>query len=79
MATGGNPSEPLERSTMGKRDWDFNLDGLAHYGLLPDFFQDVSNLLAGNTLGATDLRVLFHSAEDYIRLWEKVDANKGVR
>jgi microsomal dipeptidase-like Zn-dependent dipeptidase len=79
MEVGGNASDPLQRYTMGKRDWDLNIDGLAHYGLMPDFFQDVANLLSGNTRGATDLRVLFHSAEDYIRLWEKVDANKGVR
>ncbi len=39
---GDNP--PLERNTAGpRRDFDINLDGLAHYGLLPDFLQDMRN------------------------------------
>ena len=39
---GDNP--PLERNMAGpRRDFDINLDGLAHYGLLPDFLQDIRN------------------------------------
>ncbi len=49
------------------KEWDFNLDGLAHYGLLPDFIQDLRNC----GLDRGDLRPLFRSAEDYIRLWER--------
>ncbi len=66
---GDNP--PLERCVVtgrnGPRDYDINLDGLAHYGLLPDFLQDCRN--AGLT--ADDLTVMFNSAEAYIRLWER--------
>ena len=59
---------PLRRSYVGpQRDYDVNIDGVAHYGLLPDFMQDVRNV------GATqrDLAPLFRSAEDYIRVWER--------
>jgi radical SAM protein with 4Fe4S-binding SPASM domain len=39
---GDNP--PLERYTAGlRRDFDINLDGVAHFGLLPDFLQDMRN------------------------------------
>lgn len=62
------PNEPLRRCTAGPRhDYDFNLDGLAHYGLLPDFLQDLKNL----GLTAEDLAPLFHSAEEYVNLWER--------
>ncbi len=54
------------------KEWDFNLDGLAHYGLLPDFLQDLKNC----GLDRRDLRPLFRSAEDYIRLWERMLRNR---
>ena len=54
------------------KEWDFNLDGLAHYGLLPDFVQDLKNV----GLDDEHLKPLFGSAEDYIRIWERCEANK---
>lgn len=50
-----------------ERVWNINVDGLAHYGMLPDFFQDL------RTVGVTteQLGPLFNSAEAYIRMWEK--------
>jgi microsomal dipeptidase-like Zn-dependent dipeptidase len=56
----------LRRPTAGRRDFDVNMDGMAHYGLLPDFLQDVANV------GVPDsaLDGLYRSAEDYIRTWE---------
>ena len=43
--TGPNP--PLARCVAGpRRDFDINLDGMAHYGLLPDLLQDVRNVRA---------------------------------
>ena len=45
--------------------------------MLPDFLQDVSNLLRTSPSQVTDLRALFRSAEDYIRMWERVEAGKG--
>ena len=61
---GNNP--PLVRSTAGaRRDFDINLDGVAHYGMLPDFLQDVRNV----GLTPEDLSPLFRSANDYIEMW----------
>jgi microsomal dipeptidase-like Zn-dependent dipeptidase len=60
-------NEPLRRYKFGRRDFDINIDGVAHYGLLPDFLQDLRNIgLAGQDLGP-----LFRSAEDYVQMWEK--------
>ncbi|HWI57295.1 MAG TPA: peptidase M19, partial [Bacillota bacterium] len=71
---------PLHRCTMNciveadpakpfVKDWDINLDGMAHYGLLPDFLQDLKNC----GLDRDDLKPLFNSAEAYIRLWERCE------
>jgi hypothetical protein len=58
---------PLVRNTAGpRRDFDINLDGLAHYGLLPDFLQDLRNI----GLSPQDLAPLFRSANDYVEMWQ---------
>jgi microsomal dipeptidase-like Zn-dependent dipeptidase len=60
-------NRPLIRSTAGpRRDFDINLDGVAHYGMLPDFLQDLRNI----GLTAEDLAPLFRSAYDYIQMWD---------
>ena len=57
---------PLVRAKAGpRRDYDINLDGMAHYGLLPDFLQDLRN----DGLTAEDLAPLFRSAYDYVQMW----------
>ena len=41
--SGDNP--PLVRDKAGpRRDFDINIDGMAHYGMLPDFLQDLRNV-----------------------------------
>jgi microsomal dipeptidase-like Zn-dependent dipeptidase len=49
--------------------YDINTMGLAHYGMLPDFLQDASNV----GLTDSDMAPLFRSAEDYIQMWEKCE------
>jgi hypothetical protein len=66
------PNEPLKRHVQGQRDFDVNIDGVAHYGLLPDFLQDVKN--SGLTL--EQLGPLFRSAEDYVQMWEKCERRR---
>jgi microsomal dipeptidase-like Zn-dependent dipeptidase len=53
----------------GNRTFDFNTEGLANYGLIPDFVADLKNL------GLTDdeLKPLYRSAEGYIEMWERVE------
>ena len=63
-------NKPLKAYTMDKRrdPFDYNIDGFAHYGMLPDFLQDVKNV----GLPRDALESLFSSAEAYVRTWEKV-------
>jgi hypothetical protein len=56
---------PLKRCQSGSKQWDINFEGVAHYGLLPDLLQDLSNV----GLDSRDLSVLFRSAEDFARMW----------
>jgi hypothetical protein len=61
------PNVPLKRAMAGPlRDFDYNLDGLAHYGMFPDMFQDLKNV----GFPATEMAALFGSAEKYIAVWE---------
>jgi microsomal dipeptidase-like Zn-dependent dipeptidase len=63
-------NRPLTRSTAGeRRDFDINIDGMAHYGMLPDLLQDLCNV----GLTAKDLVPLFRSAYDYVQMWEKCE------
>ena len=59
-----NPS-----TTDCTRTFDFNVDGLAHVGMLPDLIQDLYNV----GLTDNDLNPLFRSAEAYIEMWERAE------
>jgi microsomal dipeptidase-like Zn-dependent dipeptidase len=63
-------NKPLTAYQMDDRKWpfDINVDGFAHYGLLPDLLQDAKN--SGLPQGTFD--ALFSSAEAYLQTWEKV-------
>jgi microsomal dipeptidase-like Zn-dependent dipeptidase len=72
------PNQPLRRSYAynGGRDFDFNLDGLAHYGMFPDLIQDLKN----NGFTTQHLNPLFMGPEQYIKLWEQAEtASKNIR
>ena len=69
--SGGNA--PLARSVAGARDFDINLDGVAHYGLIPDFIQDLKNV----GLSEADLRPLMRSAQGFVEFWERVEARRA--
>lgn len=66
MRSGTN--KPLTRSMAGPhRDFDFNLDGLAHYGMLPDMLQDLKNV----GFPPAQMISLFSSAERYLQVWQR--------
>jgi hypothetical protein len=58
----------FNKQQSGQRYFDFNNDGLAHIGLLPDMIGDLK------AIGLTDqqLQPLFGSAQAYITSWLKV-------
>ena len=59
----------LSEAASGDQTWDFNVDGLVHVGLVPDFLADLEVL----GIPAVDLDRIFQSAEGYVRLWEKTN------
>ncbi len=72
-------NDPLRRHVFGNRDFDVNFDGVAHYGLLPDFLQDVANSHSRPAEVGAYFDPLFRSAEDYIQMWEKARQAAGLR
>ncbi len=67
------PNEPLRKSFAGTRDFDFNLDGQAHYGMLPDLIQDMKN----QGLTPDQMKPLFLGANQFIKMWESAEAAKN--
>ncbi|MFF8288602.1 discoidin domain-containing protein [Streptomyces sp. NPDC016309] len=54
----------LDRQTTGERTWDLNTDGAAHYGLVPDWLEDI------RSVGGQDVvDDLFRGAESYLTTW----------
>ena len=64
---------PLGQYTFGTRTWDYNVDGMAHVGLYPDFIADLRAI----NLSQADLAPMFNAAEAYVRMWEKVDDDEA--
>jgi microsomal dipeptidase-like Zn-dependent dipeptidase len=67
-----NQHELLKPYQAGDRVFDFNQDGLAHYGMVPDMLQDLTNV----EMPKRDRQALFGSAEAYLKMWEKVEKAK---
>ena len=59
------------RQRTGKRTFDYNREGVAHYGLYADWFNDVQR--HGGRRMARDM---WNGAEAYLEMWERVN---GIR
>lgn len=64
----------FDRQVSGQRVYDMNTDGVAHYGLLPDYLADMQ-LQPG---GERALQVIFRSAEAYLQRWQRVERLRTV-
>ncbi|WP_233288863.1 hypothetical protein [Kitasatospora sp. MBT63] len=64
----------LERQTTGQRTWDINTEGVAHYGLVPDWVEDVR--VTGGQDVVDDLML---GAEGYLRTWGATERHPGDR
>lgn len=63
----------IDKQTTGERTWDFNTDGGAHYGMVPDWIEDI-RIVGGQ--GVVD--DLFSGAESYLRTWAKTEQHKST-
>ncbi|HJR90056.1 MAG TPA: hypothetical protein VJ782_07885, partial [Aeromicrobium sp.] len=66
----------IDQQVSGQRTYDINTDGVAHYGLYPDWIEDLRRL-GGETI-ADDMA---RGAEGYLQMWERGTgiANDGCR
>ena len=57
----------MQRSQIGQKTFEINIDGLAHVGMLPDF---IAHLTA---MGVRDdeLQPLLHSADSFVQTWRR--------
>jgi len=63
----------LFRQHSGKRVFDINTDGVAHYGLFPDWIEDL-RMLAGKPI----VRDMGRGAEAYLQMWERAEGIRPV-
>ena len=68
----------IDRQRAGERVWDVNADGVAHYGLYPDWIADLGKVAGReDAASAGDLADdLARGAEAYLQMWERAE---GVR
>ena len=58
--------QTIDKLTTGKRTWDINKDGLANYGLFPDWIEDIRKV--GGDAVVNDMA---RGAEAYLEMWER--------
>jgi hypothetical protein len=56
----------LDRPKSGQRTWDINVDGVAHYGLYPDWVEDL-RMQAGDEI----VNDMARGSEAYLEMWER--------
>ncbi len=61
----------FDKQPSGTKTWDYNQDGLAHYGMLADFIQDL------RVNRPEVYEVVMNSAETYLQMWERAVANSN--
>ena len=84
----GTAAGQIPQSWSGDKYWDYNTEGVAHYGMLWDFIKDVetapanSYMIAGGIpKGVTGKELvdghLSWGANYFWRMWERIEAKKG--
>jgi microsomal dipeptidase-like Zn-dependent dipeptidase len=69
------PAAPLlPKSTEGNQSWDYNVVGVAHYGMLPDFLQDVASL-PGGCATVTNMQ---NGAQYFYETWRIAEGNTSA-
>ena len=56
----------LDKPQAGERTWDINAEGVAHYGLYPDWVEDLRQLK-----GDQIVKDMANAAEAYLQMWER--------
>jgi hypothetical protein len=60
--------QTIDKQRTGERVWDINKDGVAHYGLYPDWIEDLRKI-AGDEI----VNDMGRGAEAYLQMWERAN------
>ncbi|GAB2778121.1 hypothetical protein GCM10027020_34530 [Nocardioides salsibiostraticola] len=68
----------IKRQRAGKRVWDINRDGVAQYGLYPDWVQDLTKVAGGSNsaAGKAIFADMTRGPEAYLQMWERAEGIK---
>jgi hypothetical protein len=58
--------QTIDRQVTGQRTWDINVDGVAQYGMFPDWIEDIRKL-GGDQI----VRDMGRGSEAYLEMWER--------
>jgi hypothetical protein len=83
-----NQTDPIPISQTGNKRWDYNNDGVAHYGMLADFVRDLRTAPSIGYVGSDGAQLgvageelvdkhLFHGANYFWQMWQKIEAQKA--
>ena len=62
----------MQQATSGSRVWNVNVDGVANYGLFPDYVEDLRHI-AGPQIVAD----MANGAESYLQMWARAQGFAG--
>jgi len=62
--------QSIPQSTEGNKSWNYNTDGVAHYGMLWDFLQDVASLPGGAAMVNNNF---MYGADYFYRTWQRAE------
>ena len=75
------PGFPTNKSQSGSKVWDYNVEGVAHYGMYADFVKDVRSAKQQDLgcMSGADLvdNHLMKSANYFWHTWQKIEAQKS--
>ena len=71
----------FDKQVSGKRVFNLNKDGIAHYGLLADHLEDIRVQTRNKDSDEPDkvYEAIMHSAEAYLQMWERAEANTNTK
>ncbi|MCV2885141.1 membrane dipeptidase [Aestuariibacter sp. AA17] len=62
----------FDRQRTGNRVFDYNTEGVAHYGMLAEHIEDLKNVGTHSTYTS-----VMRSAEAYLQMWERTEQNQS--